>query len=121
LNAIELLAEEGKTEASENLRRTFATRGKADADRAGLAQFRGRISSLDVPFVAHAGSFAELPIWDPCVMATAVMEWSLTPNRSQRGATPWDGVVLRYAGGFDNLPLPKSSTLIDAASTMKPY
>ena len=121
LNAIEVLAEEGKTEASENLRRMFATRGKADADRAGLAQFRGRISSLDVPFVAYAGSFAELPIWDPCVMATAVMEWSLTPNRSQRGATPWDGVVLRYAGGFDNLPLPKSSTLIDAASTMKPY
>jgi hypothetical protein len=42
-------------------------------------------------------------------------------NRSQRGATPWDAVVARFAGGFDNLPKPKSAEVGDAASTLKPY
>ena len=65
--------------------------------------------------------FSELPISDPCVMATAIMEWSLTPNRSQRGATPWDAVVTRFAGGFEKLPMPKSAAVGDAASTLKPY
>lgn len=121
LNVIQLLAAEGRSEASARLRKDFADANPEQADEAALAEFRGHLESLDHPFVAHSGSFADLPIKDPCVMATAIMEWSLSPSRSQRGATPWDAVVLRFAGGFDNLPLPKSSSLIEAASTMKPY
>jgi hypothetical protein len=49
------------------------------------------------------------------------MDWSLTPNRSQRGATPWDAVVFKFAGGFKNLPKAKSAAVGDAASTVKPY
>jgi len=79
------------------------------------------MDSVDLPLVARKSTFADLPISDPCVMATAIMEWALTPNRSQRGETPWDPVVTRFAGGFDNLPLPKSSVVGDAASTLKPY
>jgi hypothetical protein len=49
------------------------------------------------------------------------MERSMSPDRSQRGATPWDAVVQRFAGGFDNLPMPTSRAVRDAASAMKPY
>jgi len=49
------------------------------------------------------------------------MDWSLTPNRSQRGATPWDAVVMKFAGGFENLPEADSATVSDAASAVKPY
>ncbi len=71
--------------------------------------------------MAYAKTFSDLPITDPCALATAIMEWSMSPNRSQRGATPWDAVVQRFAGGFDNLPKPKSKAVSDAASTQKPY
>jgi hypothetical protein len=121
LKAIELLAQAGQTEESEKERQAFAPAGSAGADDAALAQFRGRMDSVDVPLVARKRTFADLPISDPCVMATAIMEWSLTPNRSQRGETPWDPVVTRFAGGFENLPLPRSTVVGDAASTLKPY
>ena len=121
LKAIELYAEAGQVPESEKARLAFAPAGTAAADDAALAQFRGRMDSVDVPLVIRKGSFADLPITDPCVMATAIMEWALTPNRSQRGETPWDPIVTRYAGGFENLPLPKSAIVGDAASTLKPY
>ena len=79
------------------------------------------MSSTEVPLVVKERTFAELPITDPCVMAVAIMDWSLTPNRSQRGATPWDAVVTKFSGGFENLPKPKSAAVSDAASTVKPY
>lgn len=121
LKAIELLAEEGQMSQAESARKAFAPAGTPAAEDAALAEFRGRMNSTDVQLVARRGTFAELPISDPCVMATAIMEWSLTPNRSQRGAKAWDAVVTRFAGGFANLPLPKSAAVGDAASTLKPY
>ena len=106
---------------AEGARRAYAPSGTPEADDAALAEFRGRMDSTETPLVARKDTFSELPIADPCVMATAIMEWSLTPNRSQRGATPWDSVVTRFAGGFENLPKPKSAVVGDAASTLKPY
>lgn len=121
LKVIEIYAKAGEMSEAESARKAFAPDFSGGADDAALAEFRGRIESTDAPFEAKKTSFADLPITDPCVMAVAIMEWSLAPNRSQRGATPWDAVVARYAGGFDNLPKPKSSVVGDAASTLKPY
>ena len=121
LKAIELLAEAGLMPEAESARKAFAPSGTPGAEDASLAEFRGQMDSTEAPLVAREKTFASLPISDPCVMAVAIMEWSLTPNRSQRGATPWDAVVTRFAGGFDNLPLPKSAAVGDAASTLKPY
>lgn len=121
LKAIELEARAGDDGAAKRLRIRFAEAGSAAANDAALAEFRGRMDSLAVPLVARAKTFSDLPITDPCVMAIAVMEWSLTPNRSQRGATPWDAIVYKFAGGFQNLPMAKSAAVSDAASTVKPY
>jgi len=121
LKAIELAAEQGQEADAERLRAAFAAGGPRDANLAGLALFRGRMDSTEVQLVARAKTFAELPITDPCVMAVAIMDWSLTPNRSQRGAAPWDAVVFKFAGGFKDLPMPKSAAVSNAASTVKPY
>jgi hypothetical protein len=121
LMAIELYAEAGRADDAEQARKEFAAGGEGDANEAGLAEIRGTMDAPDPQLVVRADTFAEVPITDPCVMATAIMDWSLTPNRSQRGATPWDAVVAKYAGGFENLPKPKSTVVGDAASTLKPY
>jgi hypothetical protein len=121
LKVIELYAEAGQSDESDRARKDFSAGGPAEANEAALAQFRGRMNSADFPLVAREKTFSDLPISDPCMMATAIMDWSLTPNRSQRGATPWDAVVARFAGGFENLPKPVSTVVGDAASTLKPY
>jgi hypothetical protein len=121
LKAIELYAEAGRMDEAERGRKELAARGAADADQAGLSEFIGRMDSTQVRLVVRESTFAELPISDPCILATAIMDWSLSPNRSQRGATPWDAVVFKFAGGFDNLPEAESTTVSDAASTVKPY
>src|ERR1700690_159701 len=109
LKAIELYAEAGRTEEAEKARKECSLGGNPEANAAALAEFRGRMDAADPQFVARTNSFAEVPITDPCVMATAIMDWSLTPNRSQRGATPWDAVVARFAGGVYNLPQPETA------------
>ncbi|HZZ18401.1 MAG TPA: hypothetical protein VFE25_03480 [Opitutaceae bacterium] len=121
LEVISLYAAAGQLPEAEKARMAYTADFSEGADEAALAEFRGRMESADAPFVAREKSFADLPISDPCVMATAIMEWSLSPSRSQHGATPWDAIIFRYAGGFDNLPKPKSSVVGDAASTLKPY
>jgi hypothetical protein len=121
LEVIRLYAAAGQLPEAEKARLAFAADFSTGADEAALAEFRGRLESADAPFVAREKSFADLPITDPCVMATAIMEWSLSPSRSQHGATPWDAVIFRYAGGFDNLPKATSTVVGDAASTLKPY
>jgi hypothetical protein len=88
LKAIEIYAEAGETSEAEAARRAFSADFTPDADAAALAEFRGRMDSSVAPFEARKDSFADLPITDPCVMAVAIMDWSLSPNRSQRGATP---------------------------------
>jgi hypothetical protein len=121
LKAIELFAEAGRTDDAEKARKEYAARGAAEANAAALAEIRGTMDDRDDQLVVRTNSFADVPITDPCVMATAIMDWSLTPNRSQRGATPWDAVVAKFAGGFENLPKPQSAEVGDAASTLKPY
>jgi hypothetical protein len=121
LKMIGLYAEGGQMPEAEKARKAFAPAFSPAADEAALAEFMGRLDMPKAPVVAYAKTFADLPITDPCVLATAIMEWSMSPDRSQRGATPWDAVVQRYAGGFDNLPKPKSSAVSEAASTLKPY
>jgi hypothetical protein len=121
LKEAELFAEAGRMEDAEKIRLGYASMGAAAGNDAALAIFRGRMDSTAVPLVAREHTFSDLPMTDPCVMAVAVMEWSLTPNRSQRGATPWDAIVFKFAGGFENLPMPKSQAVSDAASTVRPY
>ncbi len=121
LKAIELLAEAGRIEDADRVRKEFGGRGPGEADQAALAEFTGRMDSTVVRLVVREKTFAELPISDPCVLATAIMDWSLSPNRSQRGATPWDAIIFKVASGFDNLPEPESTEVSDAASAVKPY
>ena len=121
LKVVELLAEEGHLDQAEKIRKEFAERGPVDGNDAALAEARGRMDSTENQLVAREKTFSELPITDPCVLAIAIMDWSLTPNRSQRGATPWDSIVYKFAGGFGNIPKAKSAEVSDAASTVKPY
>ena len=122
LKAIELYAEAGQVPESEKARLAFAPAGHRGGGRRGACAFRGRMDSVDVLARHPKGELCGSPYHPPCVMATAIMEWALTPNRSQRGCeTPWDLIATRYAGGFENLPLPKSAIVGDAASTLKPY
>jgi hypothetical protein len=90
-------------------------------DLAALAKFRGQIESDVAPLTVHEKTFAELPIKDPCILAQAILEESLRPNRQIRGAAPWDAVVYRFDPGFTNLAAPKSNAVRDAASAINPY
>lgn len=121
LKVIELFAQAGRLPDSNRFRTAYAASGDASADAATLAQFRGQMNSTEAPLTIHEKSFATLPFKDPCVLALAMMEWSLTPNRSIRGAAPYDAVVHKFAPGFENLAAAKSTAVRDAANTQKPY
>ncbi len=121
LKLIELYAQEGRLEEAGRLRSALQSNGGPIADAAGLAEFRGRMVSNEDPLTVRPHSFSELPIEDPLVMAQAIMDWSLTPNRSIRGASPYDSVVRKYLPGFDNLPLPKSQEVQEASAVSKPF
>ncbi len=121
LKVIELCAFAGRLADSERHRAPYVAAGGALADAAALAQFRGRMNSIEAPLVVREKTLADIPIKDPCVLAQAIMEWRLTPNLAQRGAAPYDAVIRRFAAGFDNIPPAKSKKVGDAASTLKPY
>jgi len=128
LKIIGLLARAGRIPASQRALqdyvKTYAVgaAGQAVADTAGLEWFRGRIQATDEnQLTVRVNTFADLPIKDPCIMAQAIMEWSLSPNRSVRGASPWDAVVYKFGGGFVNLPPPKSRDVQRAAAELPPY
>ncbi len=121
LKLIELFAFAGRTVESEHYRAPYLAAGGAIADAAALAQFRGKMTSIEAPLTVREKTLAEIPIKDPCVLAQAIMEWRLTPNLAQRGAAPYDAVVRRFAPGFANIPPVKSQKVGDAASTLKPY
>jgi hypothetical protein len=121
LKEIELFAAGGRFADAERLRADYVGGDTARSDDAVLAQFRGQIECNDPVLTVHEKTFAELPLKDPLVLAQAITEESLRPNRSIRGATPWDAVVFRYDPGFTNLPAPKSNAVRDAASSVKPY
>ncbi len=121
LKAIELYAQAGRTADSQRLFQAYIAAAPAQSDAATLAQFRGQMNSADVPLSVQEKTFANLPFKDPSQLAQAIMEWSLTTNRSIRGASPYDSVVQKFAPGFVNLAAPKSAAVRDAASTEKPY
>ncbi len=126
LKLIELLAGAGRLEASQrtlqDYLQAYAAGDSAMADAAVLQWFRGRMQARDESQLeVRERTFGDLPIKDPCVMAEAIMEWSLAPNRSVRGASPWDAVVYKYRGGFVNLPEPRSRDVQRAAAELPPY
>ncbi len=126
LKLIELLARAGRFDESQRVLQDYlqadAAGHPALADAAELQWFRGRLQATDENQLAvREHTFADLPVKDPCVMAQAIMEWSLAVNRSVRGAAPWDAVVYNYGGGFVNLPEPRSRDVQRAAAELPPY
>ena len=121
LKAIELYAKAGRETDALRHRAPFTRAGGVDAQSAALAEFRGQIHSLEKPLTVQPNTFSDLSIADPCVLAQAIMEWSLTPNRAIRGAAPYDSVVRKFLPGFANIPAPKSDAVRDASSALKPY
>jgi hypothetical protein len=121
LKAIELYAKAGREADALRHRAPFIRAGGADAQSAVLAEFRGQIHSLEKPLTVQPNTFSDLSITDPCVLAQAIMEWSLTPNRAIRGAAPYDSVVRKFLPGFADIPAPKSDAVRDASSALKPY
>ncbi|HVW21326.1 MAG TPA: hypothetical protein VHC86_08930 [Opitutaceae bacterium] len=121
LRVIESYARAGRHADADRWAAPFRAAGGGESDAAALADLRGRLDSAADPFVVREKTFAELPIQDPCVLAQAIMEWSLTPTRDIRGAAPWDAVVLKYLPGFEHLPPPTSEEVRRAASFSAPY
>jgi hypothetical protein len=120
LKAIELLAAAGQSDAAEAARARLAASG-IPADQSVLALFRGRMNSTEVPLVVRQFTLSDVPFRDPAVAAQAIMEWSLTPNRSIRGASPYDSLVQKFDAGFVNLPEPKSQEAAEAARVQKQF
>jgi hypothetical protein len=126
LKIVELLARAGRLDDSEQALqgyiKTYAADSPARSDAAVLQWFRGRMQATgENQLVVRERTFADLPIKDPCVLVQAIMEWSLTPNRTIRGPAPWDLVVTQFAGGFEHLPEPKSREVQKASAELKPY
>lgn len=121
LKAIELYAQVGRLDVAERLRAPFVAAGDPLAATSALFEFRGQMNSTAAPLTVHPKTFSSLPITDTCVLAQAIMEWSLTPNRAIRGAAPYDSVVQKFLPGFANIPAPKSDAVRDASSALKPY
>lgn len=121
LKEIEVYAAGGRVADAD---RHVALYGSGDPKRnddAVLAKFKGQIESDVDPLTVHEKTFSDLPLKDPCILAQAILEESLRPNRSIRGAPPWDAVVYKYDPGFTNLAAPKSNAVRDAASATNPY
>jgi hypothetical protein len=121
LKQIQLLAEAGRDEQCKSLQTQFAQGDASRAEAAELAAFHGRTDSLDTPITVRERTFADLNVKDPCLLAQAIMDWTLTPNRTIRGAAPWDPIVQKFLPGFADLPLPKSKEIQNAASSSKPF
>lgn len=112
LNFIELLAQAGRD------RELASARTRVPLESTELAAFhewRGRIFSTINQLVVREHTFAQLPIKDPNLVGRLVCEWSLTPNRTLRGAAPWDAIVYKFAPGFEKLPEPKDKNKVEAA------
>ena len=80
-----------------------------------FARTRGQMLSPSHVFMVRAPTFAELALKDPNLTGRLICEWSLTPGRALRGATPWDAVVFKFAPGFEHLPEPKDKNKVEAA------
>ncbi len=118
--AVEVYSYYGRAQEADRLRASYGAHSRAQADAATLAQFRG-LADADNALTVRETTFADLDIKDPCLVAQAIMQWSLAPTRALRGAAPWDRVVYKFSGGFTDLPEPKSKEVQDAAATLKPF
>jgi len=118
LKLIELYATNNRIDEAQAL---ISNLGPSNADAGNAAEAIGRMNAEENGLTVRENTFSNLPIKDPCVLAQIIMTWSLTPNRSIRGAAPWDPVVYKFEPGFDNLPLPKSKDVQNAASATNPY
>lgn len=106
LRAIYLYAEAGKLAEADTRVAALSKDQPAATEAAQLERVRGQMFSNAVSFPVNPETFAALPIKDPNRVAALIIEWSLTPNRRQRGMLPWDAVIYKFAAGWDNLPLP---------------
>lgn len=107
------LARAGRAAEAATVRaRLIPTLGAA---RTEFIEFRGSMLSSEQQLVVRERTFADLALSDPNLTGRLICEWSLTPNRTLRGATPWDAVVFKFAPGFDNLPPPKDKKKVEAA------
>jgi len=125
-NACELKTTELLAERAQETDRA-ATQSAPDLQRIGsgdaviFADFRGQMNAPEGRLTVREHTFSDLKIKDPCVLAQLILEWTLTPNRTIRGASPWDSVVQNFLPGYDNLPLPKSKAVQDASGASKPF
>ena len=100
---------------------SYATLGQAASDQANLELFQGQMDCTTDQLIVHADTFSSLPIKDPCVLAQAIMAWSLTKNRALRGSSPWDSVVYEFSPGFQNIPPAKAKAVSDAAAATNSF
>lgn len=112
LDLLELLAETGADKPAEAVRACIPERL---AVAAVFREFHGRMLSTEKQLVVRTRTFADLPLHDPNLVGRLMCEWSLTPNRTIRGAVPWDAIVFKFAPGFADLPPPKDKKKVEAA------
>lgn len=112
LHLLQRLAEAGRTTESDTVRARIPARLAA---LAAYREFRGKLLSTENQLVVRENVFSEPSLTDPNLTGRLICEWSLTPNRTLRGAAPWDAVVFKFAPGFENLPPPKDKKKVEAA------
>jgi hypothetical protein len=113
LRLIEILASASREKEAAAVRARLPARLAAEA---AFREFHGRMFATgDSQLVVRENSFSDLPLEDPNLTGWLICEWSLTPNRTLRGAAPWDAVVFKFAPGFENLTPPTEKKKIDAA------
>jgi hypothetical protein len=112
LGLLELLAKTGADQPAASVRARVMNQ---DAVATAFREFHGRMLSTEKQLIVRTRTFVDLPIKDPNLIGRLVCEWSLTPNRTIRGAVPWDAIVFKFAPGFENLSPPKDKRKIEAA------
>ena len=112
LRLLELLAESGPDADIAAVRARLPARLAMEA---AYRQFHGHILSTEKQLVVREHTFSDLSLTDPNLVGRLICEWSLTPNRTLRGAAPWDAIVCQFGPGFENLPPPKDKKKVEAA------
>ncbi len=112
LKLLELLAQVGRKKEVKLVRDQIPAEM---LDQAMYHEWLGRILSTKNQLVVREHTFSDLTLNDPNLIGRLICEWSLTPNRSLRGAAPWDAVVFKFSPGFENLPEYKDKKKIEAA------
>lgn len=112
LRLLELLARQGRDKEAAAV---HAQLPAALAAEGVFRDYHGRLFSTEKQLVVREHTFSAIPLLDPNYVGRLVCAWSLTPNRTLRGAAPWDAIVHKFAPGFENLPPPKDRKKVEAA------